>query len=101
MRDFRRRFGVEAGPWALYGYEAMRTVLESVRSAGSKGNDRATVTARFFATSAPHSAIGPFTILPDGETSSTVYGVDRVSGGKLTFYRALNAPRRPLAVPGG
>ena len=100
MRDFRRQFGVEAGPWALYGFDAMRTVLESVRSAGSKGNDRAAVTARFFATRAPHAAIGPFSIEPNGETSSTVYGVDRVSGGQLVFYRALNATRKPAASGG-
>ncbi len=101
MRDFRRRFGVEAGPWALYGYAAMRTVLESVRSAGAAGNDRAAVIARFFATRAPHAVIGPFSIKPNGETSSTIYGVDRVSEGRLAFYRALNAPRVPAAPAGG
>jgi hypothetical protein len=30
-----------------------------------------------------------------------VYGVDRVSGGHLRFYRALNAPRLPPVTPGG
>ncbi len=93
--------GSEGGPWALYGFVAMRTVLESVRSAGSKGNDRAAVTERFFATRAPHSAIGPFAIQANGETTSTVYAVDRVSAGRLVFQRALSATPAPAPPPTG
>lgn len=98
---YRARFGTEGGPWALYGFESMRSVLEAIRSAGDEGNDRVAVTARFFATRAPNAVIGPFSIRPNGETSSTVYAVDRVSGGHLRFYRVLNAPRLPPATPGG
>ena len=101
LAAYRARFAQEPGAWALYGYVAMRTVLESIRSAGSRGNDRVAVTERFFATRAPHSAIGPFSIQANGETTSTVYAVDRVSGGRLVFQRALSAPPAPAPPPTG
>jgi branched-chain amino acid transport system substrate-binding protein len=101
LSAYRARFGQEGGPWALYGYVAMRTVLESIRSAGSRGNDRVAVTERFFATRAPHSAIGPFAIQANGETTSTVYAVDRVSAGKLAYLRSFSAAPALAPAPTG
>lgn len=42
-RDFDERFGRQPGPWAAYGYEAMRRVLGAIDLAGSRGNDRRAV----------------------------------------------------------
>ena len=84
-----RQFGGEAGPWVLYGYEAMSVVLDSIRSAGVRGNVRRVVTERFFATSDRSSVIGRYSIEADGETTLSRYGVDRVVGGRPVFYRAI------------
>ncbi len=84
-----RQFGGEAGPWVLYGYEAMSVVLDSIRSAGVRGNVRRVVTERFFATSDRSSVIGRYSIDADGETTLSRYGVDRVVGGRPVFYRAI------------
>jgi branched-chain amino acid transport system substrate-binding protein len=90
ISDFRRIFpGVEAGPYALYGYEAMKTVLQAIRGAGSRGNDRQAVIERFFASTHPDSALGPYSIEADGETTLSQYGVDRIVNGRPTFYRSV------------
>ena len=34
LRDYRATFGAEAGPYALYGYEAMTLVLNAVAASG-------------------------------------------------------------------
>jgi branched-chain amino acid transport system substrate-binding protein len=92
LKDYRADLGGEAGPYVLYGYEAMRVVLDAIRSAGAHGNDRQVVIDRFFATRNRDSVIGTYSMRADGETSLARYGVDRVVGGRAVFYRAMSLP---------
>jgi branched-chain amino acid transport system substrate-binding protein len=92
LSDYRTDFGGEATPYALYGYEAMRVVLDAIRGAGARGNDRQVVIDRFFATLDRDSVIGRYSIQSNGETTLSRYGVDRVLGGRAVFYRALSLP---------
>jgi branched-chain amino acid transport system substrate-binding protein len=89
LGEYRRHFGGEGGPYALYGYEAMSVVLAAIRGAGSRGNDRLAVIAGFFATRNRASVLGTYSIKPNGETTLARYGVDRVVGGRPVFYRAI------------
>jgi len=89
LADYRRRFGRAGGAYALYGYEAMSAVLDAIRRAGERGNDRRAVIDSFFAARSRGSVLGRFSIRPDGEADVSRYGVDRVVGGRATFYRAL------------
>ncbi len=90
LADYRRTFGSEGTPSALYGYEAMTVVLDAIRSAGSHGADRQAVIDRLFATSKRNSVIGSYSIDPNGEIVPARYGVDRVLGGRPVFYRAID-----------
>jgi branched-chain amino acid transport system substrate-binding protein len=92
LSDYRRAFGGEAGPEALYGYEAMTVVLDAIRGAGARGNDRQTVIDRFFATHNRDSVIGRYSIDANGESTISRYGVDRVVSGRPVFYRAIEVP---------
>jgi branched-chain amino acid transport system substrate-binding protein len=87
---YRRHFGGDPSPYALYGYEAMSVVLAAIRWAGPRGNNRLAVMEGFFATHERPSVIGTYSIQPDGETTLSRYGVDRVHGGKAVFYRSVS-----------
>jgi branched-chain amino acid transport system substrate-binding protein len=89
LSAYRKQFGGEPGPYALYGYEAMSVVLAAIRSAGSGGNNRQAVIERFFQTRDRDSVLGRYSMQANGETTLTRYGVDRVQGGRAVFYRAL------------
>jgi len=89
LSDYARRFGGEAGPEALYGYEAMSVVLDAIRRAGSAGGSRQTVIDRFFSVRDRDSVLGRYSIQPDGETTLSRYGVDRVVNGLPVFDRAI------------
>ncbi len=93
LRDYRMTFGAEGGAYALYGYEAMTLVLDAVRSSGARVNDRDTVIDRVFATKNRNSVIGSYSVEPDGETTLSQYGVDRVSAGRPVFLRAIAVGR--------
>jgi len=90
LEDYRRHFGGDPGPYALYGYEAMSVVLAAIRRAGARGNDRQAVIESFFATRNRASVLGSYSIQPDGETTLSRYGVDRVQNGRPVFDRAID-----------
>jgi branched-chain amino acid transport system substrate-binding protein len=90
LAAYRRRFGSEGNAYALYGYEAMSVALEAIRQAGPSGNDRQTVVDKFFATKNRDSVLGRYSMQPNGETTLSRYGADRVQGGRAVFYGELN-----------
>ncbi|HYM44563.1 MAG TPA: branched-chain amino acid ABC transporter substrate-binding protein [Solirubrobacteraceae bacterium] len=90
LADYRRRFGERPEAYALFGYEAMSATLQAIRRAGARGGNRQAVIDALFAEGPHESAIGRYSIEPDGETTLPSYGVDRVSAGKPVFWRALN-----------
>jgi len=89
LSAYARRFGSEARPDALYGYEAMSVVLDAIRRSGSAGGDRETVIDRFLSLRDRDSVLGRYSMQPDGETTLSRYGVDRVVNGLPVFYRAI------------
>jgi branched-chain amino acid transport system substrate-binding protein len=89
LARYRQRFDVPPGPYVLYGYEAMSVVLGAIRSAGIRGDDRAAVIARFFATHDRNSVLGRYSIQSSGEPTLSDYAIDRLVDGKPVFWRAL------------
>ena len=92
LADYRRRFGEQADPYALSGYEAMSVVLDAIRRAGSRGNNRQSVIDEFFAVRDRNSVLGRYSVAADGETTLGRYGVDRVVDGHLRPDRVLTVP---------
>jgi branched-chain amino acid transport system substrate-binding protein len=91
LRRYRRQFGEAAGPYALYGYEAMSAVLAAIRAAGPRGDERRAVIERLLSTRARRSVLGPYSIRPDGEATLSKYAVDRIAQAKPVFWRAFDA----------
>ncbi len=90
LADYRARFGGQPGAYALYGYEAMSVVLDAIRRAGARGNERQSVIDAFFATPERDSVLGRYKIGADGEPTFKRYGVDRVVEGRAQFLRAFD-----------
>jgi branched-chain amino acid transport system substrate-binding protein len=68
----------------------MNVALLAIRNAGVRGNNRQAVVEEFFAIRNRDSVIGRYSIEPDGETTLSRYGVDRVKDGEAVFYKVLN-----------
>jgi branched-chain amino acid transport system substrate-binding protein len=92
LRDYTKTLGGQAGPYVLYGYEAMTVVLDAIRSAGAHGEDRQAVIAGLFAMRNRDSVLGRYSIEANGETTLSRYGVERVRHGRLVFDRAIEVP---------
>jgi branched-chain amino acid transport system substrate-binding protein len=90
---YARRYGTPL-PVALDGYEAMRLLLSAVRSASHGGRDaveRLRVVDALHATRHRHSALGVYSIQRDGDTTIDGYGVYRIVGGALRYWRWVQA----------
>jgi branched-chain amino acid transport system substrate-binding protein len=94
LGSYRRVFGSEGNGYALYGYEAMSLVLDAIRRAGTRGNDRRVVIERLLSTRNRLSVLGRYSIEPDGDTTLSRFAVERVSGGHSVFVRAIDVARR-------
>ncbi len=92
LAEYQRTFGAPGTGYALYGYEAMSLVLDSIRRAGSRGYDRQAVIAKLMSTRERASVLGRYSLRSDGETTLRHYAVDRVAGGRAVFYREIDAP---------
>ena len=94
FEDFSKKYGEKnPDPYAIYGYESMDLVLDAIRRAGAKGNDRQAVLDQLFNTKDRKSVLGTYSIDPNGDTTLTDYGAYTVKGGELTFDRTLKAKK--------
>jgi branched-chain amino acid transport system substrate-binding protein len=59
---------------ALYGYEAMRVVLEAIASAGPDAHDRVEVARQALTPRARQSVIGPYRVLAGGDRAPMRFG---------------------------
>ncbi len=89
LRQFRARFHTPGSSYALYGYEAMTLVLDAIRSAAKRPISREAVVAAAFHLRRLRSVLGPYEVLPDGETTIVRYGADVLRNGKAVFWREL------------
>jgi branched-chain amino acid transport system substrate-binding protein len=91
FQKFKAKYGKDPEPYAIYGYEAMSVVLNAIKAAGDKGNDRAEVVKAFFNTKGRDSVLGKYDIDENGDTTLSDYGGNKIEGGKLVFDKVIKA----------
>jgi branched-chain amino acid transport system substrate-binding protein len=91
VSPFKAAFGHTPATQAIFGYEAMTAVLAVLREAGSAANNRSTVVHDFFAIRNRPSVLGSYTIDPAGDTNLGSFVLDRISGGRLVPFKAVQA----------
>jgi branched-chain amino acid transport system substrate-binding protein len=91
--DYRSTYGVDRpDPYAIYGYEAMDLILDSIEAVGDKGNDRQAVIDQVLKnTKGRQSALGTYDIDENGDTTLTDYGLYKIEDGKLMFDKVIKA----------
>jgi ABC-type branched-subunit amino acid transport system substrate-binding protein len=93
-QDFFRRYGARyddpfPDPFAIYGYEAMRVVLDAVAAAGP---DRRAVIRGLRTMPNRTGVLGTYRFDRFGDTTLRTYGLYRIRRGELVFAGAVTAP---------
>jgi branched-chain amino acid transport system substrate-binding protein len=78
-------------PYAIYGYEAMKLVLDTCEQLGPDCTDRQALIDALFETKGRESVLGTYDIDENGDTTITDYGVYRVENGELVFDQTIKA----------
>jgi branched-chain amino acid transport system substrate-binding protein len=87
-------------PYAIYGYEAMALLLDSIEKASSGGAlTRQAVTDAVFSTKDRDSVLGKYSIDQNGDTTLTDYGLYKIEGKNLAFDRVIKS--NPSVVGSG
>jgi branched-chain amino acid transport system substrate-binding protein len=90
LNAYRAKYGHRnPGPYAIYGYEAMKLVLSTISRLGPKGDRRAALRRALFATTDRHSVLGTYSFDKNGDTTLTYYGLYKVASGNLKFDQVL------------
>jgi branched-chain amino acid transport system substrate-binding protein len=98
-KEFFDKYVQETGdktpaPYAIYGYETMSIILDSIQRAADQGGgkvSRQSVIDAFFATKGRESVLGTYDIDKNGDTTLTDYGLYKVEGGELAFEKVVKA----------
>lgn len=93
-QEFFKTFSEEYGednpdPYAIYGYEAGRLVLDAIERAGDATKE--SVLKALFETKDRESVLGTYSIDENGDTTLTDYGIYTVEDGELTFDKTIKA----------
>ncbi len=87
---YRKKFGIEPGPCAVYGYEAARAALKAIEGAGKKDRQairRAGLAIRNFA-----GVFGSWSFDSNGDTTDRTLAGFVVRDGTFVFDRLLGGP---------
>jgi branched-chain amino acid transport system substrate-binding protein len=76
-------------PYSIYGYEAMKLILDTCKELGSDCSDRQAMIDALFQTKGRKSVLGTYDIDENGDTTITDYGVYRIKGGELEFDKTI------------
>jgi hypothetical protein len=82
-QSFATAYGHAPAPDAIFGFAAMKTILDALGKAGSAADSRTTVANDFFSLNLPDSAIGALKMTKDGDSNLTAIVFSHVRGGKL------------------
>ena len=90
--DFKSKYNEpNPDPYAIYGYEAMRLVLDTCKKLGSDCSDKQAMIDALFQTKGRKSVLGTYDIDDNGDTTLTDYGVYTIKDGELTFDKTIQA----------
>jgi branched-chain amino acid transport system substrate-binding protein len=85
---FTTAYGHAPAQNAIFGFMAMRAVLDAIRNAGAAADNRTDVANDFFALNLSDTVVGPLKITKDGDSSLTAIVFSRVRGGKLAPFKS-------------
>jgi branched-chain amino acid transport system substrate-binding protein len=92
FEDFSQKYNEpNPDPYSIYGYEAMKLVLDTCKELGSDCSDRQAMIDALFQTKGRKSVLGTYDIDENGDTTITDYGVYAVKGGELEFDQTIQA----------
>lgn len=98
--DFQSQYKTDkVEPYAIYGFEAMDVVLDSMDRAGGKCNDRQAVIDEFYATKGKEGVTGIYDIDEDGDVNLNQFGRHLIVNGELSPIKTVEVKQDSNGEP--
>lgn len=88
---FRAAYHRSPLPEAIFGYEAVASVIDVIKEAGGSGNNRSTVVKDYFAIKNRSSVLGTYSINVNGDTNLGPFVFERLRAGALAPFKFVQA----------
>jgi branched-chain amino acid transport system substrate-binding protein len=91
LAAYKAKYGTaNPDPYAIYGYEAMKLGLDTIKGLGAQGNSKSAVLHALFATTARASVLGTYGFDKNGDTTLKSYGLYKVGpNGAPVFFKTI------------
>jgi branched-chain amino acid transport system substrate-binding protein len=90
LKAYQAKYGPGIpAPYAIYGYEAMKLVLDTLNKLGAQANNKTAVLHALFATKNRNSVLGTYSFDKNGDTTLKAYGLYKVKNGQLVFDKTI------------
>jgi branched-chain amino acid transport system substrate-binding protein len=91
LKAYKAKYGgASPDPYAIYGYEAMKLGLDTIKKLGSQGNSKTAVLKALFAIKSRASVLGTYGFDKNGDTTLKSYGLYKVdSKGDPVFFKTI------------
>jgi branched-chain amino acid transport system substrate-binding protein len=102
FKDYKAKYGGgQPQPYAIYGYEAMSLMLDAMKRAGDKCDDRASIIDQVFKTKDKKSVLGTYSVDKDGDVTTKQFGRFFVKNGKLSYDKTVEVQKDSSGNPLG
>jgi branched-chain amino acid transport system substrate-binding protein len=89
FEQYKAKYGDDADPYAIYGYDAMQLALDAIKRSGT--GERDAILQAIFATEERESVLGTYSIDANGDTTLSDYGAYTIEDGELQFDQTIKA----------
>lgn len=90
LKAYQAKYGPGSpDPYSIYGYEAMKLVLDTISKLGSQGDNKTAVLHALLATKNRNSVLGTYSFDKNGDTTLKAYGLYKVKNGQVVFSKAI------------
>jgi branched-chain amino acid transport system substrate-binding protein len=90
LKAYQAKYGPGSpDPYSIYGYEAMKLVLDTISKLGSQGDNKTAVLHALLATKNRNSVLGTYSFDKNGDTTLKAYGLYKVKNGQVVFDKAI------------
>jgi branched-chain amino acid transport system substrate-binding protein len=88
VANYKKKYGRDPEPYAVYGYEAAKVLLDGIDRAATK--DRAAILDAVAATKNFQGALGTWSFDENGDTTNRVFSGNTIKGEEFQFVKVLS-----------
>ena len=98
LTDYKAAYGTTPDPYGIAGYEAMSLAIDTIKSLGANGNNKADILKALFAIKNRSSVMGTYGFDKNGDTTLKSFGLYKPNSSGVPTYAATLTPTKTVGA---